>query len=91
MAAAKIRFTFEGVAAPWPMDVVSPHTEHDVAQVANMHQVIGRLLVIDCIDERQYRDKRWHDAMAAEGLPTEFDLRPSDAALRNTSHVFYRP
>lgn len=85
----KVKVAFEG-RRPFqhlPLEIINPFNTEDLARVMQLHHTVGRLLVIDCIEQTQYEDPKWHDAMAAEGLPTEHELDPTSDTYLTDKHI----
>jgi|GEM_PF-6036400 len=87
----KARVIFSGgeQTPPWSHDIADPTNEKEIEEAMRLSRSLGGLCLIECIRTDAHRDGRWHDAMAAEGLPTEFEVRPIDPALRGETHVVY--
>lgn len=73
----KVRVVFEGKYEfnHLSMDIENPDSPEDVEAVFGLHRTLGRVLVIDSMRRDALGNRRLHDAMAAEGLPLEFDCR----------------
>lgn len=63
----------------------------ELARVLRARSAIGRLCTLEYIGEQMYADQRWHDTVAAEGLPSTFEIQPSTAALQTEAHVIFGP